>query len=108
MKTRSTRSKPSTEEDAATVAESAIPGVSIPEVRRGLDALRTAWNNPESPFYFSAPLSVHAPSLERKRKKVQEQQQPAPATDTMESFCVKYIMGHHVKRYEKAKHQQHS
>jgi hypothetical protein len=102
MNTRSTRSQ--REEAAVVVAESAIPGVSVPEVRRGLDALRTAWNNADAPFYFSAPLSVDVPDAgtSRKRKKAPEKQEPSKL-DTMESFCIKYIMGHHVKRHEKSK-----
>ena len=101
MNTRSTRSQ----REEAVVAESAIPGVSVPEVRRGLDALRTAWNNADAPFYFSAPLSVDGPDVAttRKRKKAPEKQEPSKL-DTMESFCIKYIMGHHVKRHEKSKH----
>lgn len=98
-----TRSKRVATENVKETAESAIPGVTIPEVRRCLDALRTSWNTADSPFYFSAPLSV-PPEPSRKRKKGEDQPTPV-VTDTMETFCIKYIMGHHVKRYEKAKHQ---
>lgn len=98
-----TRSKRVAAENVKETAESAIPGVTIPEVRRGLDALRTSWNTADSPFYFSAPLSVLPPESSGKRKKAEDE--PKPVSDTMESFCIKYIMGHHVKRYEKAKHQ---
>ena len=91
---------------AEDVPESAIPGVSIPEVRRGLDALRTAWNNAESPFYLSAPLSVDTAEASSTRKRKAAPKEPSPATETMQSFCIKYIMGHHVKRYEKAKQHQ--
>jgi hypothetical protein len=81
-------------------APSAISGVTVPEVRRALDALRTAWNNP-SPFYVSAPLSFEGTEKSRMKRKQQVQ---SPGGETMESFCIKYVMGHHVKRHGRSKH----
>jgi hypothetical protein len=99
IKTRS-RSAASKDDIKSVDAPSAIPGVTVPEVRRGLDALRTAWNNP-SPFYLSAPLSLEGGV---QRKKVKSTPSLEEVDDTMESFCIKYVMGHHVKRCGKSKH----
>jgi divalent metal cation (Fe/Co/Zn/Cd) transporter len=98
---RKTRSKSlkaasADDEEDAVVAASAIPGVTVPQVRRGLDALRTLWSsNPI--FYMSAALSMDAAKTCRKTPK----DAAITAKETVESFCIKYVMGHHVKRYEK-------
>jgi hypothetical protein len=64
------------------VVTSAIPNMTVGEVRRGLDMIRRRWRErtPEQPFYISDML-CHG--------------------YTMEEFAFRFVMGHHYKRHNK-------
>ena len=61
---------------------SAIEGMSVAEVRRGLDAVRTQWHQGAPRFYFTEKLFNGM---------------------TVQEFCTKFTLGHHTKRHAKSK-----
>mgnify|MGYP004183752355 FL=1 len=61
---------------------SAIEGMSVAEVRRGLDAVRTQWHQGTPRFYFTEKLFNGM---------------------TVQEFCTKFTLGHHTKRHAKSK-----
>lgn len=62
---------------------SAIEGMSVAEVRRGLDAVRTQWHQGGGArFYFTEKLFNGM---------------------TVQEFCTKFTLGHHTKRHAKSK-----
>ena len=67
------------------VVTSAIPNMSVAEVRRGLDFVRTKWRSQEKnqeTFHLNTTLF--------NKMSVQE-------------FCFKFTLGHHYKRHAKSK-----
>lgn len=67
------------------VVTSAIPDMSVAEVRRGLDFVRTRWRTQETdnvPFRLSTKLFNHM---------------------SVQDFCFKFTLGHHYKRHAKSK-----
>jgi hypothetical protein len=68
-------------------ATSAIPGMSVGEMRQHLHQLRTQWKQRTgaNPFLITTKLeSTSSRNL------------------TMEEFAVKFVLGHHLKRYRKS------
>jgi len=61
---------------------SAIEGMSVAEVRRGLDAVRTKWTAQPPRFYFTDKILRDM---------------------TVQRFCVEFTLGHHTKRHAKSK-----
>ena len=61
---------------------SAIEGMSVAEVRRGLDTIRTRWNQRPARFYFTDKLFNDM---------------------TIQQFCMQFTLGHHTKRHAKSK-----
>ena len=81
--------------------QSIIPGVSVQLLRVHLDELRRAWCVTTTPFYFSSLL------MPPQGVGVLETHIAAPvAQATRASFCMEYMMGHCVKRFETGKRQQ--
>ena len=68
----------------------AIPGYTIPEVRRGLDEVRRTWEDEECPFYLHQPLLT----LEG-----------AHAGTPTHAFCTAFLVGQHLKRKAKRARQ---
>ena len=67
------------------VVTSAIPGLSIAEVRKGLDQIRQSWaNRDEEPF------RPHTMSIQSYNVTAQE-------------FCLRFVLGQHLKRFNKSK-----
>ena len=67
------------------VVTSAIPDMSVAEVRRGLDFVRTKWRlqeNTEEIFHLNTPLFNDM---------------------SIQEFCFKFTLGHHYKRHAKSK-----
>ena len=67
------------------VVTSAIPDMTVAEVRRGLDFVRTQWREQQesgSPFHLSERLFNGM---------------------TVQEFCFKFTLGHHYKRHAKSK-----
>ena len=56
--------------------------MSVAEVRRGLDAVRTQWHQGAPRFYFTEKLFNGM---------------------TVQEFCTKFTLGHHTKRHAKSK-----
>lgn len=56
--------------------------MSVAEVRRGLDAVRTKWNQQPARFYFTEKL-FNGMSIQQ--------------------FCTAFTLGHHTKRHAKSK-----
>lgn len=65
------------------VVTSAIDGMSVSKVRRGLDTMRRMWReqNQEKPFFISRAVVDNMP---------------------MHQFALKFVMGHHYKRHNKS------
>ncbi len=61
------------------VVTSAVPGMTVAEVRKALDVIRKAWKGREA-FRFGAEI---------------------PGGSSFESFAVDFILGHHLKRRRK-------
>ena len=61
---------------------SAIEGMSVAEVRRGLDTIRTKWNQQPARFYFTDRIFNDM---------------------TVQQFCTEFTLGHHTKRHAKSK-----
>lgn len=68
------------------VVTSAIPGMTVTEVRRDLDALRKYW----------AFCETH-------RRDMDESFHLSTEKYDIQMFCFKFIMGHHMKRHNKSK-----
>ena len=67
------------------VVTSAIPNMSVAEVRRGLDFVRTQWKEQQQrhkPFHINQKLFNDM---------------------TLQDFCFKFTLGHHYKRHAKSK-----
>lgn len=64
------------------VVTSAIDGMTVGEVRRNLDTIRKRWRQQgrDEPFFMTDPLSNGF---------------------TVETFAVKFVIGHHFKRHQK-------
>ena len=56
--------------------------MSVAEVRRGLDAVRTQWHQTSGRFYFTEKLFNGM---------------------TVQEFCTRFTLGHHTKRHAKSK-----
>ena len=69
------------------VVTSAIPDMTVGEVRRGLDMIRRRWRErtPEQPFFISDMLCNNY---------------------TMEQFAFLFVMGHHYKRHNKEEEEE--
>ena len=71
------------------VVTSAIPDMSVTEVRRALDSIRKRWlsrdDATQPPFVISAPLDVGSREMR------------------VDEFTFQFILGHHRKRHAKAK-----
>jgi hypothetical protein len=67
------------------VVTSAIEGMTVSRVRRGLDAMRKQWRerSDERPFFICHTAVEHM---------------------SMQHFAFKFVMGHHYKRHSKSKH----
>lgn len=67
------------------VVTSAIEGMTVSRVRRGLDATRKQWRERtnERPFFICHIAVEHM---------------------SMQHFAFKFVMGHHYKRHSKSKH----
>lgn len=65
------------------VVTSAIEGMSVSKVRRGLDTTRRMWREQsyEHPFFITNPVVDNMP---------------------MQLFALKFVMGHHHKRHNKS------
>ena len=65
------------------VVTSAIDGMSVSKVRRGLDTMRKLWRERSDarPFFISQPVVDHMP---------------------MQAFALRFVMGHHYKRHIKS------
>ena len=74
-------------DDAELESTSAIPGMTVAEVRRALGRIRSIWSNadPQHPLFLSDPL---VNSL------------------TIGEFATLFVGGHHLKRHEKSKCQR--
>ena len=68
------------------VVTSAIPGMTVTEVRRDLDALRKYWSFCEA----------HHHDLDDAFRLSTEKYD-------IQTFCFKFVMGHHMKRHNKSK-----
>ena len=68
------------------VVTSAIPGMSVTEVRRDLDSLRKYWS-------FCETHGVDIDEANRLSTKIYD----------IQTFCFKFVMGHHLKRHNKSK-----
>jgi len=70
---------PTTTRSARREITSAIPQLTVPEVRRGLDLVRRAWGErAEVPFELSA---------------------PSVGDLTVQDFCFQFLLGQHRKRH---------
>lgn len=69
------------------VVTSAIPDMSVGEVRRNLDIVRKRWNDASDtrPFFLTDTLSDGGNSM------------------TLEQFALKFVIGHHFKRHNQKK-----
>ena len=75
-------SGPSTNGLNKRTVSSAIEGMSVAEVRRGLDIMRKKWKHREThPFYICDPIFN---------------------TMTLQEFGYNFVMGHHHKRHNKS------
>ena len=74
------------------VVTSAIPDMSVTEVRRALDSIRKRWatraDAAHPPFVISAPMDCGSRDLR------------------MDEFAFEFILGHHRKRHAKSKSKQ--
>lgn len=68
------------------VVTSAIPDMSVGEVRRNLDVVRKRWNEASThrPFYLTDTLSD-------------------TNSMTLQQFALKFVIGHHFKRHNQKK-----
>lgn len=68
------------------VVTSAIPDMSVGEVRRNLDAVRKRWKDAstERPFYLTDTLTD-------------------TSNVTVQQFALKFVVGHHFKRHNQKK-----
>ncbi len=73
----------STARNSKRVVTSAIDGMSVSKVRRGLDSMRKLWRERSDarPFFIS---------------------QPVVDNMTMQTFALRFVMGHHYKRHIKS------
>jgi hypothetical protein len=64
------------------VVTSAIEGMSVGEVRKNLDVVRKRWRQQsgETPFFLTDPVA---------------------GGFTVETFALKFLLGHHFKRHQK-------
>lgn len=64
------------------VVTSAIDGMTVGEVRKNLDVVRKRWKQQDSehPFFLTDPLA---------------------GGFTVETFALKFLLGHHFKRHQK-------
>lgn len=68
------------------VVTSAIPDMTVGEVRRNLDIVRKRWNDAslDRPFYLTDTLSDSSDM-------------------TLQQFALKFVIGHHFKRHNQKK-----
>jgi len=82
---------------------SAIQGVDVSDVRKGMNQLREAWAN-HSP---SAPICPSQPIMQIFSPEEHDQSMSSDMTEptilTLEGFCFKFVMGQHYKRFIKSK-----
>lgn len=67
------------------VVTSAIPGLSIAEVRKGLDQIRQSWANRDEEPFRPHTMSIQSYQL------------------TAQEFCLRFVLGQHLKRFNKSK-----
>jgi hypothetical protein len=66
---------------------SAVPGMTLPEVRKALGKIRQMWAEatPENPLFISTILV---------------------GSNTIAEFCTRFVYNHHIKRHLKSAHQR--
>jgi hypothetical protein len=66
---------------------SAVPGMTLPEVRKALGKIRHMWTQatPENPLFISSTLV---------------------GDNTIAEFCTRFVYNHHIKRHLKSAHQR--